>query len=91
MRPRGPHDDAFRRIQIHEAELASAEARLLHEPQCTAQTASLARHVCDATRSLCTLSSELHDRDASLRCLHASETCSAAREHQRALCATHAP
>jgi hypothetical protein len=86
----GPHDQAFRRIQVHEAELANAQARLLHELQCTAQTARDEQHICGATRSLCELSSALGDRDASLRCLRASDACSAAREHRRALCATQA-
>ena len=90
VRRTGSHDQAFRCIQIHEAELANAQARLLHETQCTAQTTSAAQHVCHATRSLCELSSELRDHDASLRCLRASDACSAAREHRRALCATHA-
>jgi hypothetical protein len=78
-------DTAFRRIQVHEAEVARAQAALAHSEGCA--SAVEARALCAASRSLCEISSELADSDATARCLQAGSACDGAREQARARCA----
>lgn len=85
---------AFRQIQVYEAELARSQAELTRGDAChfgTTPDRDPSRAVCEASLGLCALSSELADRDASQRCLRAGDACTAAREHGRVRCATHAP
>jgi hypothetical protein len=94
LRGAGERELAFRQLQVHEAQVARSQAELTSADIChfgTTHDRDPARSVCEASLALCTLTSELADRDASQRCLRASDACTAAREHGRALCATHAP
>jgi hypothetical protein len=97
----------YRHMQVHEAELARAQAHTsgadatsladgAPRERCVAEGAA-ARAICEASQAVCSLGQRLDERDASLRCLRASDACTAAharlaaREHGRASCATHAP
>ena len=84
-------DAAFRRIQVHEAEVARSRAALMNRAagsdDCDGNTRSV-RELCDASRGLCELAGRLTDRDAQARCLAASESCESGRELVSARCAT---
>lgn len=62
---------------------AASDCREAHAP---AEVA-----VCDPSVELCKLTHGVDNQDAVRRCLVASDTCRAARERARALCATPAP
>lgn len=82
-----PEDELFRRIQVHEAAIANAE-QVVHEAKtCRAAYEPAERGVCDESKALCALAQGAEQVDATQRCLIASDTCRAMREHARALCA----
>ena len=81
-------DAAFRRIQVHEAQVARADAALNRESGCSDGTLARAQELCAASRAVCEESQQLHDRDATDRCLAANASCAGARERTRVRCAT---
>lgn len=80
-------DDAFRRIQRYEAEVAQGSARLDSVQACTEAKAVAEREVCEPSAALCELSLELEDADSKARCEAATNACIAARERAYAACA----
>ena len=82
-----PEDELFRRIQVHEAAIADAEHLVREAKTCRAAYEPAERGVCDESKALCDLAQGTQQVDATQRCLIASDTCRAMREHARALCA----
>lgn len=85
-----PDAELFRRIQEHEARIAHGETEVRLAVNCKEAHAPSERNVCDESKALCKLTSKSEDLDAVRRCVIASDSCRAARERARALCATSA-
>ena len=84
-----PPQEVFAAIQVHEARIAGGEAAVHSASDCREAHAPAEMEVCDPSVELCKLSEQLEDnQDAVRRCLMASDSCRAARERARALCAT---
>jgi hypothetical protein len=82
-----PEDELYRRVQVHEAAIADAEHVVRDAKTCRAAYEPAERGVCDESKALCHLVQGAKQVDATQRCLIASDTCRAMREHARALCA----
>ncbi len=70
--PQPDLNEAFRRIQIHEATIARSaeEAEACEDPSCPAAT-----RICDAAASICGIADEIDDADARARCGLARRRC----------------
>ena len=85
-------EQVFAAVQVHETRIAGGEAAVRSASNCREAHAPAEVEVCDPSVELCKLTSQLgDDTDAVRRCLMASDSCRAARERARALCATPAP
>lgn len=78
----------FSQIQVHETRIAGGELAVRSADDCRAAHSPAEQEVCDPSVELCKLTDGIKDKDAARRCLIASDTCRAARERVRALCAT---
>ena len=83
-----PSNELFRRIQEHEARIDAGNEAVRAAVTCRQAHAPAETHVCDESQALCALTLESKDVDANRRCVMASDSCRAARERARALCAT---
>ncbi|HEX6240405.1 MAG TPA: hypothetical protein VFZ61_05910 [Polyangiales bacterium] len=87
-----PAQEIFARIQVYEARIGGGEGAVRSATECREAHGPAEEEVCDPSVELCELSGQLKDnQDAVRRCLMASDSCRAARERARALCATPAP
>lgn len=69
----GHEDDAFRRIQVHEAAIANAAAEL--EACVPDEPCPAAERTCAAAQSVCEIADGLDDADAATRCEVARRRC----------------
>ena len=83
-----PEDELFHRIQVYEARIADAQVEVRSATGCRAAHSPAEEGVCDPSAELCKLTQGVENKDALRRCLMASDSCRAARERARALCAT---
>jgi hypothetical protein len=84
-----PPQEVFAAIQVYEARIADGEAAVHSASDCREAHAPAEVEVCDPSVELCKLSGQLgENQDAVRRCLMAADSCRAARERARALCAT---
>ena len=81
-------DEAFHKIQVHEATLAEASAQLHKGPSCEHATQLSDHVICTEAKALCRVAERLDDADALHRCLIADDTCRGARERLEKICAT---
>jgi hypothetical protein len=86
-----PTQELFQRIQIYETRIAGGEIAVRGATNCREVHAPSEVEVCDPSVELCKLTADVDNKDALRRCLTASDSCRAARERARALCATPAP
>ena len=82
---------AFRRLQVHEADVARASARLAAATSCSAETEKDEHTLCASGDALCDESAELESRDAKVRCERARDACAAGRARRGALCGAVTP
>lgn len=86
-----PTRELFQRIQVYETRIAGGELAVRSATSCREAFAPSESEVCDPSVALCELTAGVENKDAVRRCLIASDSCRAARERARALCATPAP
>lgn len=81
------NDELYRKIQLHEARIAEAEVVVRAADNCIAAHGPAESGVCDESKALCKLTVNSNQTDAVRRCVLASDSCRAARERARTLCA----
>ena len=83
-----PSQEVFARIQEYEARIEGGEIAVRGASDCREAHAPAEEQVCDPSVALCKLTEGSDNKDAVRRCLVAADSCRAARERARALCAT---
>jgi len=82
---------AFRRLQVHEANVAHASTRLAAATSCSAETEKDEHTLCGASDALCAESATLASRDANVRCERTRDACAAGRARRHVLCGAGTP
>lgn len=79
-------NEAFARIQVHEARIDTERAALAHAEATCAARRRAAEQVCGHRDGICGIAREVVDADALARCERASDACVAARGELGAQC-----
>ena len=69
--------DAYRQIQVHEAQLARSQQHISHMTRTDPLRQREVDALCTSSRALCELADALRERDASERCTRGREVCTA--------------
>jgi hypothetical protein len=81
-------NDAFARIQVHEARIADASAVLSRADTACADRETAAAGVCEQRDAICAIARDVVDADALTRCERAEGACTAAHGEADVLCDT---